>query len=142
MQTVLQLLQAKSGSILSVSSNQTVFEALTVMADHDIGALAVLEDGQLVGMFSERDYARKVILHGKSSKELRVADIMSKPVLTVRPPETVRDCMSLMTENHIRHLPVVEGSGVIGMISIGDVVKSLLSEQAFTIEQLEHYITG
>jgi CBS domain-containing protein len=142
MQTVLQIVQAKSGPILFVSPYQIVFDALTMMAEHDIGALAVLEDGQLVGMFSERDYARKVILHGKSSRELRVADIMSTPVLTVRPEDTVRDCMSLMTEQRVRHLPVVGTSGVIGMVSIGDVVKSLLSEQAFTIEQLEHYITG
>ena len=142
MQTVRQILQAKAGPILFVSPRQTVFDALTVMAEHDIGALAVLEDGQLVGMFSERDYARKVILHGKSSRELQVADIMSTPVLTVRPEDTVHACMALMTEHRIRHLPVVDATGPIGMVSIGDLVKSLLSEQAFTIEQLEHYIAG
>lgn len=142
MQTVHQILQGKSGSLLSISPSATVFEALTVMAHHDVGALAVLDDGQLVGMFSERDYARKVILHGKSSKELQVAEIMTAPVLSVRPEDTVGHCMALMTEKRIRHLPVVGASGAIGMISIGDVVKALLSEQAFTIEQLEHYITG
>ena len=142
MQTVLQILQAKAGPLLFVSPHHTVFDALTVMAEHDIGALAVLEDGRLVGMFSERDYARKVILHGKSSRELQVADIMTTPVLTVKPKDTVHDCMALMTEHRIRHLPVVDAEGAIGMVSIGDLVKSLLSDQAFTIEQLEHYIAG
>ena len=142
MQTVLQILQAKAGPLLFVSPHHTVFDALTVMAEHDIGAVAVLDDGRLVGMFSERDYARKVILHGKSSRELRVADIMTAPVRTVRPEDTVHDCMGLMTEHRIRHLPVVDAERAIGMVSIGDLVKSLLSEQAFTIEQLEHYIAG
>ena len=142
MWTVQQILHAKPGLFLSISPRATVFDALTVMAEHDIGALAVVESGELVGMFSERDYARRVILHGKSSKEITVADIMSTPVLTVRPEDTVHDCMALMTGNRIRHLPVAGESGPIGMVSIGDVVKALLNEQAFTIEQLEHYIRG
>jgi CBS domain-containing protein len=142
MLTVEQLLHATPGPLLSISSRATVFEALTMMAEHDIGALAVVDGGEILGMFSERDYARKVILHGKSSKEMIVADIMSTPVLLVRPEDTVRDCMALMTENRIRHLPVVGAAGPLGMVSIGDVVKALLNEQAFTIEQLEHYITG
>jgi len=142
MWTVQQILHAKTGPLLSISPGATVFDALTVMAEHDIGALAVVDRGELVGMFSERDYARKVILHGKSSKEITVADIMSTPVLSVRPEDTVHDCMAIMTGNHIRHLPVAGAAGPIGMVSIGDVVKALLNEQAFTIEQLEHYIKG
>ena len=142
MWTVQQILHAKPGPLRSVSPGATVFDALTVMAEHDIGALAVIELGELVGMFSERDYARKVILQGKSSKEITVGDIMSTPVLSVRPEDTVHDCMALMTSNRIRHLPVAGAAGPIGMVSIGDVVKALLNEQAFTIEQLEHYIRG
>ena len=142
MWTVQQILHAKPGPLLSISPGATVFDALTVMAEHDIGALAVVDRGELVGMFSERDYARKVILHGKSSKEITVADIMSTRVLSVRPEDTVHDCMALMTGNRIRHLPVAGAAGPIGMVSIGDVVKALLNEQAFTIEQLEHYIKG
>lgn len=142
MRTVQQILQAKAGPLLSVSPAATVFDALTVMAEHDIGALAVVDSGHLVGMFSERDYARKVILHGKSSKETTVADIMSTPAVSVRPEDTVHDCMALMTRNRIRHLPVAGAAGPIGMVSIGDIVKALLTEQAFTIEQLEHYIKG
>lgn len=142
MRTVKQILHTKPGPLRSISRHATVFDALTVMAEHDIGALAVLDEGDLVGMFSERDYARKVILHGKSSREITVTEIMSTPVLSVRPDDTVRDCMSLMTDHRIRHLPVIDASGPVGMVSIGDVVKALLSEQAFTIEQLEHYISG
>jgi CBS domain-containing protein len=142
MRTVQQILHGKSAPLLSIAPHATVFDALTLMAHHDVGALAVLDDGALVGMFSERDYARKVILHGKSSREITVAEIMSAPVLSVRPGDTVRDCMALMTDKRIRHLPVVDSSGAIGMVSIGDVVKALLSEQEFTIEQLEHYING
>jgi CBS domain-containing protein len=140
--TVHQMLQAKSGPLLWISPHATVFDALTLMARHDVGALAVLDASALVGMFSERDYARKVILHGKSSKEITVDEIMSTPVVSVRPDDTVRDCMAIMTEHRIRHLPVLDASGAIGMVSIGDVVKALLNEQAFTIEQLEHYISG
>lgn len=142
MLTVAQLLHAKPGPLLSISPRATVFEALTMMAEHDIGALAVVDGSALVGMFSERDYARRVILHGKSSKDMTVADIMSTPVLFVRPEDTIRDCMALMTDNRIRHLPVAGAAGPIGMVSIGDVVRALLNEQAFTIEQLEQYITG
>jgi CBS domain-containing protein len=142
MKTVQQMLQAKSGPVLSVSQTSTVFDALTLMARHEVGALVVLERGDLVGMFSERDYARKVILHGKSSKDVTVADIMTTQVLAVRPANTVEDCMALMTDKRVRHLPVLDDSGVIGMISIGDVVKAMLDEQQFVIKQLEHYITA
>ena len=140
--TVQQILQAKSRMLLSVRSHATVFEALAVMARHDVGALAVIDEGTLVGMFSERDYARKVILHGKSSRDLLVADIMSTPVLSVRPEDTVHQCMSLMTEKGIRHLPVVDDGRVVGMVSIRDIVGDIIADQDFTIEQLEHYISG
>lgn len=142
MQTVAQILQSKAGPLHWVHPFTTVFDALAMMARHDVGALVVLERGHVVGIFSERDYARKVILLGKSSRELPVAEIMSSPVVSVRPEHTVQACMSLMTEHCIRHLPVVEGSGLVGIVSIGDVVKAMLNEQEFVIEQLEHYITG
>ena len=142
MHTVQQILRAKHGTLLSISPDADVFDALATMARHDVGALAVLDRGRLVGMFSERDYARKVILQGKTSRDTPVSAIMTAPVLTVRPENTVQDCMALMTANHVRHLPVVDDEAVIGMISIGDVVKALLSHQEFVIEQLQHYITA
>ncbi len=110
------------------------------MARYDIGALVVVDDDGIAGMFSERDYARKVILRGKSSRELLVADAMTRQVLTVTLHCTMDDCMAIMTDHHVRHLPVLDGAGVIGLVSIGDVVKAILDEQRFTIEQLEHYI--
>jgi CBS domain-containing protein len=142
MKTVQHVLHAKSGPVLSISPTATVYEALTLMAHHDVGALVVLDGGHFVGIFTERDYARKVTLHGKSSKEIPVSDIMTPRVLCVRLENTVEDCMALMTDKRIRHLPVVDDSGVIGMVSIGDVVKALLEEQEFVIKQLEHYISA
>ena len=142
MNTVNQLLHVKGRDIWSVTPNTSVFDALQVMADKNIGALLVMEGDQLAGIFSERDYARKVILKGKSSKELSVYEIMTEKVDCVRPSQSVRECMTLMTEKHHRHLPVVEGEQVVGMVSIGDVVKAIISDQEFTIEQLESYITG
>jgi len=142
MKTVQQMLNAKSSLVHSVSQHATVYEALTRMARHEIGALVVLERGRLVGMFSERDYARKVILHGKSSHEITVEDVMTTPVLTVRPATTVDECMALMTDKRVRHLPVMQEHAVVGLVSIGDVVKVLLDEQDFVIRQLEHYITA
>jgi CBS domain-containing protein len=112
------------------------------MADKDIGAVLVLEAGRIAGIFSERDYARKIILKGKASRETPVRDIMTSHVLYVRPEQTVADCMALMTNKHIRHLPVLAGDELIGLISIGDVVKAIIDEQEFMIEQLEKYITG
>lgn len=141
MRTVQHVLHAKSGPVISVSQDATVFYALALLARYDIGALVVMDDDGVAGMFSERDYARKVILHGKSSRELLVADVMTRQVLTVTPDCTMDDCMALMTAHRIRHLPVLDGSDVVGMVSIGDVVKALLDEQHFTIRQLEHYIT-
>lgn len=140
MQFVREILNSKRGPLLSVAPDATVFGALASMAQYDVGALVVLDAGQLVGMFSERDYARKVILHGKSSKDLRVSDVMTAPVHCVQPEDRVQTCMALMTDRRIRHLPVLEGARVIGLVSIGDVVKAQLTEQAFVIQQLEHYI--
>ena len=128
---------------LSVSPDDTVFAALELMAKHNIGAVLVMRDGQLAGIFSERDYARKIILVGKSSKETMVREIMTEKVLYARPEQTIDEAMALMTEKHIRHLPVLDsGKRVIGMVSIGDVVKETISEQAFLIKQLEQYIAG
>ena len=140
MKTVRELLEGKTTRLLSISPEASVFEALQLMAAKDVGALVVLEGERLAGIFSERDYARKVVLVGKFSKETAVRDIMTAKVLCVRPDQTVDQCMALMTEHRIRHLPVLDGSKVIGVISIGDVVKELLSEQQVIISQLESYI--
>jgi CBS domain-containing protein len=142
MKTVKQLLEGKRHKLISVSPRETVFDALKKMAENDVGALIVLDGERLVGVFSERDYARKIILHGKSSRDTVVHEIMTANVISVRPSQTVEDCMGLMTDKRIRHLPVLEDGKVIGVVSIGDVVKEMLSEQKFIIEQLEHYITG
>jgi len=141
MRTVRQMLDGKA-PLISVPSTATVYDALVLMARHDVGALVVLDEGRLTGLFSERDYARKVILHGKSSKELTVSEIMTARVLCVGLDGSVEACMTLMTDNHVRHLPVMEGETVVGIVSIGDVVKALLHEQQFVIHQLERYITA
>ena len=141
MNTVRQMLHGKN-PLISISSTASVYDALALMARHDVGALVVLDESQLVGMFSERDYARKVILHGKTSKDLAVSEIMTPRVLCVGPDDSVEACMSLMTGKHVRHLPVIDGSTVVGIVSIGDVVKALLHEQQFVINQLERYITA
>ncbi len=142
MKTVGELLQDKGRVLWSVAPDATVYDALKLMADKEIGALLVLDDGRLVGIFSERDYARKVILKGKSSRDVPVKDIMTAKVVCVTPRQTVEECMALMTDKRIRHLPVLENDKVIGVVSIGDVVKAIISEQEFIIEQLEHYISG
>ena len=141
MKTVQHVLHAKSGPVISVSQDATVYDALTLMARYDIGALVVVADGEIAGMFTERDYARKVILLGKSSRDLLVAEAMTRQVLTVTPHCTMDDCMAIMTDHRVRHLPVLSDAGVAGIVSIGDVVKAMLDEQRFTIQQLEHYIT-
>ena len=140
--TVRQLVNRKGNAVWSTQSDATVFEALSLMAEKGVGALLVFEYNNLVGIFSERDYARKVILKGRSSSNTAVGEIMTQKVLVVYPNQTMNDCMALMTEKHIRHLPVMQDGSVIGIISIGDVVKEIISEQEFVINQLEHYITG
>ena len=140
MKTVRQLLQAKGSQIYAIAPDARVFDALTLMAEREVGALVVMEGGTLAGIISERDYARKVILHGKSSHDLQVRDIMTAKVITVHPGQTVEECMALMTEKRIRHLPVTEGERLIGMLSIGDLVKEVIAEQEQTIKQLESYI--
>lgn len=143
MKTLKQLLDANPRDPLSVSPDDSVFSALELMAKHDIGAVLAMRDGKLEGIFSERDYARKIILLGKTSKETKVREIMTEKVLYARPNQTSNEAMAMMTEKHIRHLPVLdEGQNVIGMISIGDVVKETISEQAFLIQQLEQYIAS
>jgi len=140
MKTVQQVLHAKSGPVLSVRPDTTVYDALVLMARHDIGALLVLDGDRLSGMFSERDYARKVILHGRSSRTMPVEDVMTREVVAVPPCLTVGECMALMTDHRVRHLPVVEDGEIVGLVSIGDLVKAQIDEQRFVIEQLEHYI--
>jgi CBS domain-containing protein len=139
---VTHLLAGKGKDLWSVDAEQPVLEAIQIMADRRIGALPVMRAGELVGVVSERDYARKVILLGRSSAETAVWQIMSSPVITVGPGETVRRCMEIMTERRIRHLPVVEGGVMVGMISIGDLVRAVIEEQKETIEQLEKFIAG
>jgi CBS domain-containing protein len=138
--TVRQIIESKRHKLLSISPDATVYDALKTMAEHEVGALVVLQDGHLAGIFSERDYARKVILHGKSSKDTLVSEIMTPRVVCVGPEQGVDQCMALMTDKRVRHLPVLEHKHVIGVISIGDVVKEVISEQRFVIEQLEQYI--
>jgi CBS domain-containing protein len=140
MHTVMQLLQAKGTEIYTIGSNATVFDALKLMAEKDVGALVVVDDGRLAGIISERDYARKVILHGKSSHDMAVREIMTAKVITVHPGQTVEECMALMTGKRFRHLPVTEGERLIGVLSIGDLVKDVITEQEQTIKQLESYI--
>ncbi len=142
MKTVGQILQGKGHEIWSVTKKMPVFDALKKMAEKNIGALLVLEGDKLVGIMSERDYARKVILKGKSSKDTSVEDIMSNKVFYVRLDQSVEDCMALMTEKRVRHLPVLENDQLVGVISIGDVVKAVISEQEIMIEHLKHYIMG
>ena len=142
MLTVRQLLGRKGHAVHTIRPEATVLEALERMAEHDVGALVVIEDGEVVGLVSERDYARKVILKGRFSKDTPVREIMSHPVFSVTSNETVAACMSLMTGRRIRHLPVIENGQLAGIISIGDVVKVIIEDQQFTIEQLETYIHG
>jgi CBS domain-containing protein len=132
---------AGRGAVIAVAPSTTVFEALQRMAERNIGAVLVMKDGRLVGIFSERDYARKVVLRGLSSKETPVGDLMTGKVITVTQSWTADQCMALMTQHHIRHLPVVEGDEVLGVISIGDAVKAVVDEQHFVIGQLTSYIS-
>jgi CBS domain-containing protein len=143
MKPIAEILKAKPGqTIHSISPSASVFDAVKQMADKHIGALLVMDGGSISGIITERDYARKVIVKGKSSKDTPVRDIMSSPVLYVRPDQTNEECMALMTDHRLRHLPVVDGGNVVGLVSIGDLVKDIISEQRFVIEQLQHYIMG
>lgn len=142
MDSVRQLLRTKGGNVWTISPDATVYQALEFMAEKDIGALVVTQDGEVVGIFSERDYARKVILHGKSSMNTSVGELMVKQVYYVSPENTIEDCMSLMTEKRVRHLPVLKDKELVGLISIGDVVNQVIKHQKFKIRELEKYITG
>ena len=143
MKYVVELLEKKGNDIWSVSPDTPVYKALQLMSDKNCGAVMVLDQDRLVGVLSERDYARKVTLKGRSSKNTPVEEIMSPDVVCIQPTQTIDDCMVLMTAQRIRHLPVVEEEGtLVGLISIGDVVKEVISEQEFVIHQLENYITG
>jgi CBS domain-containing protein len=142
MKTVKDILRSKGHDVWSIVPDATVYEALKFMGDKNVGALVVLEGETVVGIISERDYARKVILHGRSSKELPVREIMSTRVYYVRPEQNIQECMALMTEKRVRHLPAMENDRLIGVISIGDVVKAIIAEHESTIKHLEDYITG
>lgn len=142
MQTVADILESKGHNVWSVKPTDTVLEALRVMAEHDIGAVAVVDGERLVGIFTERDYARKVFLIGRSSRDSAVKDIMVPKVIYVTREQFVDDCMALMTEHRLRHLPVLEDARMIGMISIGDLVKATIEHHEFTIRQLHSYVTG
>ncbi len=142
MQTAAQLLEAKGRAVHAIGPDEPVYEAIRRMAEHSIGALLVMEGERLLGVVSERDYARKVILKDRSSRTTPVRDIMSSPVITVRPEATVAECMQLMTERRIRHLPVLSGERVLGVLSIGDLVKAVIADQQAEIEQLTRYIAS
>lgn len=140
--TVKELIRAKGTQVWSVAPQATAFDALQIMADKNVGALVVVDQGKLVGIFSERDYARNVVLKNRKSDTAPVRDYMTEHVFVVHPEQTIADCMAMMTEHHIRHLPVIENDRLVGIISIGDVVKEIISDQEFTIRSLEKYITN
>ena len=143
MKTVAELLKSKTvNSVFSIAPEASVFDAVKLMAEKNIGALLITKDGELVGIFTERDYSRKLVLAGLSSKDTPVRDVMIANVMYVRPAQTNEECMALMTENRLRHLPVMDNGRLLGLLSIGDLVKDIMSEQQFTIKQLEHYISG
>ncbi|MBI2313444.1 MAG: CBS domain-containing protein [Betaproteobacteria bacterium] len=142
MKTVRQLLQGKPRVTLSIRPDATTHDAMKLMAEKNVGALLVLDGDSLVGILSERDFARKLFILEKSPRDIPVREVMTKQVIYVRPDQTGDDCMALMTEKRVRHLPVIENGKVIGVVSIGDLVKDTISEQQFIIQQLEHYIHG
>lgn len=136
------ILMKKGHGYLAIPPDATAYAALEIMADHNVGALLVLDEGKLVGIFSERDYARKVILKGKSSRSTTAGELMSAPPITASPDSTLQECMALMTNNSIRHLPIMELGAISGIVSLGDVVKAIIQTQDATINQLEEYISG
>ncbi len=139
---VMDVLKTKDNNIWSVSPQETAYNALEIMADKNIGALLVIDEGKIVGVFSERDYARKVILKGKSSKETKVGELMSSPVFSINPEKSIEECMALMTASRNRHLPVIEDGKLVGIVSIGDVVNAIIITQKIEIEDLKNYVTG
>ena len=142
MDKVEDVLKVKGAQVWSIAPEASVLEGLKLMAEKDVGALLVMSNGQPVGIFSERDYARKVILLGLASKDTPVSAVLTRKVLCVSPERTIHECMALMTDKHIRHLPVLDNGRVVGMVSIGDIVKALISQQKFIIRQLENYIVA
>jgi CBS domain-containing protein len=142
MQTINQVLQDKGSQVELIDMDASVFEALSLMAEKGIGSLVVVEDGRPVGLFSERDYARNIILKGRTSKDTKVADAMSSPVVVAHPEQSVEECMAVMTDKRVRHLPVMHNDQLVGIISIGDLVKAIIENQQFMIEQLVSYING
>jgi len=140
MKTARQLIQGKGQEVLSIQPGDTVYDAMKTMAERNVGALLVLDQGRLCGVISERDFARRLFTQNKTPKEIKVAELMTREVVYVPPEMTADQCMALMTDKRVRHLPVVDGEKVIGVLSIGDLVKDTISEQRFIIEQLEHYI--
>ena len=142
MQTVADILRAKGNTVWTIAPDTTVFDALSTMADKNVGALLVVTGAEVIGLISERDYARKVILHGKSSRQISVSEIMTTDVHFVRPDQNIEECMEQMTDKRVRHLPVIDNGRLAGIISIGDVVKAIIDNQDATIKHLENYITG
>lgn len=142
MHNIRHILSEKGGEIWSVQSSQTVYEAVRTMAELGVGALMVIDDGQLVGMFSERDYARKVILEGRASRETQVSEVMSTPPVTIHPQATAQEGLALMTQKRFRHLPVTEDGTLLGLVSIGDLVNAVIDDQQSLIAQLERYVAG
>ncbi len=143
MTSVAEILRSKPDqAVYSIAPGVSVYDALRLMADKNIGALLVVEEGKIVGILSERDYARKVVLMDRSSKQTAVREVMTTSVMYARPDQTNEECMALMTDNRLRHLPVIDHGRLLGLVSIGDLVKDIISEQQFTIEQLQHYIQG
>jgi CBS domain-containing protein len=142
MRTAYDIIEYKGGTVWSVSSSDTVLHALGVMAEHEIGAVLVLDGERIAGILTERDYARKVVLAGRSSKESPVGDVMTAAVICVSPDRTIDECLALMTDKRVRHLPVVDHKTLVGMVSIGDLVRATIAEQEHVIEQLQLYIAG
>lgn len=142
METVAQLLEDKGSDVWTIRPDASVFEAIEMMAEKGIGALVVMEGNTIVGLVSERDYARSVVLKGRASRATPIREIMARRVICARPTQSIKECMALMTDKRVRHLPVVDGDRLCGLVSIGDLVKAIIIEQQFIIEQLEHYISS